>query len=119
MSIKNRKAITDSLIYMGFILILCSIPYTSSKIYLPMDIINFLHVPMFGLLGFLWMRAFKYNERRYSDALFQAIVICAIYGAFTEFYQSFIPGRYPSMADFVFDATGGALGAIIYRYNKK
>ena len=118
MSIKNKKVILDSLLYMGFILILCSIPDISDKIYLDIKIQDCLHIPLFGVLAFMWMRTFKYNEWQYSEAILHTLAITIMYGALTEFYQSLIPGRFPSMVDFIFNTIGSVLGTIIYRYNK-
>ncbi len=119
MSLKNNKVILDSFLYMGFILILCSIPDISDKIYLSIQIQDCLHMPLFGVLAFMWMRAFNYNEWSYGEAIFHTLAICIIYGALTEFYQSLIPGRFPSLADFTFNTIGSVLGTIIYRYNKR
>ena len=114
----HKKSIADSLLYMLFILILCSIPDTADKIYLSIEVQNLLHIPLFGVLGFLWMRAFRYNNWGYTEAFFQTLAITVIYGIFTEYYQSFIPGRDPSIVDFIFDAVGGLAGVLIYRYKK-
>ena len=91
-------------------------PDPSRRIYISPEIQNCFHMPLFGVLAFLWMRAFKYNEWRYRDAVFHTIAICVIYGALTEFYQNLIPGRYPSMIDFIFNCVGTFLGTIVYRY---
>jgi VanZ family protein len=103
---------------MAFILILCSIPDPSGKIYLSIEIQNLFHIPLFGVLAFLWMRTFKYNNWNYVDAFIHTLAITILYGIFTEFYQSFIPGRDPSMIDVVFNAIGALGGTLIYRYKK-
>lgn len=37
------------------------------------------------------------------------LLLCLLYGISDEFHQSFIPGRYPSLADIIADTVGAAL----------
>ena len=76
------------------------------------------HLVMYGVLGALVARALG---RGAGSAGRLAIVWAAIavFGVLDEWHQQLIPGRYPSVTDMVFDATGAAaglwLGALLLR----
>lgn len=78
---------------------------------------NLLHIPIFGLLAFLWIRSF--SELKYSirKTLFLSSFISLIYGIFDESYQLLIPGRYSSVGDIVLNFMGiiaGDLAGIFF-----
>jgi len=118
LSFSNKRVVIDCGLYMIFIFILSSIPYVSEKVFISWEFQNLLHVPLYGVLGFLWMRAFFYNKAEYRAAVVLTLVISLLYAITDEFHQSFVPGRDASVADFLFDAIGAIGGALIYRYNK-
>ena len=96
---------------------LSSIPDYSSKntqfLYLiSPSIQDFLHIPEFGILAYLWMLALDKNSL--LKAGWWAAGISIIYGFLDEFHQLFIPGRYASFGDIIFNILGILLGIIIY-----
>lgn len=66
------------------------------------------HALLFLSLGWLGMRAWHARQQRQGLAL--AILLL---GIATEILQNWIPGRGPSVADFVADALGLAVGAML------
>ncbi|MFH1148241.1 MAG: VanZ family protein [Pseudomonadota bacterium] len=71
---------------------------------------NLLHIPEFGVLAFLWMKIFCRRGTSLPKAGLWAILISVSYGFLDEFHQLFVPGRYASAGDFLFDTTGVLLG---------
>ncbi len=47
--------------------------------------------------------------KRGALSLWAILLFCLLYGISDEFHQSFIPGRYPSLADIVADVIGAGL----------
>jgi len=114
----NRKVVIHSILYMGFIFILSSIPDTDDKIYISVTLQNLLHTPLFGILAFLWMRAFWYNKFNIRDAIKYTLIITIAYSVFDEFHQYFVPGRQASIIDVGLDLIGCIAGTFIYRWKK-
>ena len=86
---------------------------------------KFMHFLAYGVLGILMYRSFinsKWNYI-YNNAAFFSIFLTIIYGASDEIHQNYVPGRFPSYADWVADAIGAIVFIIIYRWirslNKK
>ncbi|MDB4349533.1 VanZ family protein [Omnitrophica bacterium] len=115
----NKRPIIDSVLYMLFIFIISSISYPSEKIFISWEMQNVLHIPLYGVLAFLWMRAFYYNKAGFRDAVMYTFIIAVLYAVFDEYHQSFVPGRDASAADVLFDVIGSVAGIFIYRYRKK
>lgn len=105
------------LLYMLVIFGLSSIPYygyqNSPKIFylIPPDIQNLLHIPEFGFLAYLWMTILQ----NYKTAGLYSLVISIGYSFLDEFHQYFIPGRYASLNDIIFDTLGIIFGIIVYK----
>jgi VanZ family protein len=118
LNIPNKTFVVHPLLYMLVILGICSIPDPVDIFYIGPKAMDLLHIPMFGILAFLWMRAFFYNKLDKGNAILYTLTICVIYGVVTEFYQALIPGRYTSVADMAFNLVGSTLGAFIYRYKR-
>ena len=70
-----------------------------------------LHALVYTVLGVLTTRAALMGSRRAATL---ALVVggIAIFGALDELHQAWIPGRYPSMADWWADALGGTAGSL-------
>lgn len=72
------------------------------------------HFIAFGTLAFalsLWFPLSRWKERPFQTALL-VILLTSLYGASDEFHQYFVPGRDPSVGDWLAD-TLGALGAVL------
>ena len=71
------------------------------------------HVGAYALFGLLCLRAFHggFGELRYGPAIL-AMSTAALYGALDEWHQSFVPGRDPSVLDWVADVSGAGLSLL-------
>jgi VanZ family protein len=68
------------------------------------------HFAVYGLLATLVCRAFP--GRR--GAMWTVVVVSA-FGALDEWHQSFVPGRYPEVADWMADTLGAITAVLLYR----
>ncbi|WP_031386089.1 VanZ family protein [Desulfonatronum thiodismutans] len=108
------------LIYMVLILIGASVPADSDSephllefLLLPPTFQNLLHIPVYGLLAFLWR--WTLDRHMSSRAAFiLALLITVCFGAFQEWVQSLVPGRFGSVNDVFFDAIGAVLGLWVF-----
>jgi VanZ family protein len=69
-----------------------------------------LHVAAYMLFGWLCLRAFHGGIRplrRWPTVL--AMLLTLAYGAIDEWHQLYVPGRHPSLLDWLADAVGGGL----------
>ena len=73
------------------------------------------HFAAYALLGLLLARAFAGAAWiRYSrDTVLAAWFVAALYAVTDEFHQSFVPGRTPSLGDWLADSAGALLGAMV------
>ena len=69
-----------------------------------------IHFIIYLFLGIFFQRALKK-----FNFLFP-IILGIFYGASDEFHQSFVPGRFPSVWDWVADAMGIITGVLIIKY---
>ena len=81
---------------------------------------KFAHFSIYGLLAATLVGAVPPDLRRRRPwaAAGAVILWCLAYGIADEFHQSFIPGRYPSLADIGADTLGAivvSLGALVFR----
>lgn len=108
--------------YMGLILILSLIPDTHELsgflALVSKEAQNLLHIPAYGILAVLWMRAIMAYGLTELRSIFVAFVIASGYGALMELAQAWIPGRFPSISDLIFDITGILLFIWLYRQIK-
>ncbi|MFH1782294.1 MAG: VanZ family protein [Candidatus Omnitrophota bacterium] len=77
---------------------------------------KFLHVIEYGVFGILAIRAFKNSKKAILKKHFGsiAILVSILYGISDEAHQAFVPGRYFSYLDMVFDTIGSIMGVLIY-----
>ena len=75
------------------------------------------HVTEYAILSFLLFRALQSGTRRmiWRNAAI-AFVTAAAYAALDEYHQSFVASRTGSPLDVLIDASGAALGILIYRW---
>lgn len=66
---------------------------------------NIGHIPAYALLCFLWINSLSASKRNFVAAA----VISILYGALMEYFQAFVPGRYPSIMDVGSDTLGALL----------
>ena len=95
---------------MAVVFILSSMPDTGDIPQL-INVINptvrkFLHAPVYGFLGpllILTFRTYGFSERW---SMLLALVLALTYAALNEFYQAWVPGRFPLFTDFLLDVAG-------------
>ena len=115
----NRKSIILPILYMVFLFSISSIPIKTGDVLEAKNLIshiiqNLLHVPAYGLLAFLWVKAFNKRELSFRKALVFAVAITLFFSAFTELHQQFVPGRYATFGDFLLNAIGCVSGLFVY-----
>lgn len=75
------------------------------------------HFIEYGILGFLFSRAFysTYKEKDLVRAHLLAIGIAVFIAAFDEMYQIYFPNRTASLFDFLADVSGILISQIMFR----
>ena len=73
---------------------------------------KFVHLICFGALAFCWSLWFSYDKwcEKPLKHLLIVILIVSVYGIIDEIHQSFVPGRFPSVYDWIADTLGAILG---------
>ena len=82
---------------------------------------KFYHFLVYAIFGFLVARSFfslKFSENFHKYYLLFAILFSAIYGLSDEIHQSYVPGRFSSIGDFIADSSGSAVGVLIFHYRR-
>ena len=69
------------------------------------------HMAEYGVLWLLWWRAFGYAETR--AAIVGTVLIAVGYAVTDEVHQSFVTGRHGTPVDWVIDAAGVGVAALI------
>lgn len=80
---------------------------------------NFLHIPFFALLAFLWMKFFNYRKMTPKKAISYTLVITLLFSLFEEFCQIFISGRNASILDLFLNLSGSIIGITMYCFLSK
>jgi VanZ family protein len=140
----NRLKITLPLLYMGLIFGLSSVPCAANNkmggvVYISETMQNFLHIPLYGGLAALWLWYFTsvtpkgespsviarseatkqsqvfFKMTPFKRAALYTILIIAVYAASDEFHQSFVPGRFMGLDDWLSDVAGGLIAVGIWR----
>ena len=126
---RNLKYWAPPLLYMALIFAISSMEQPP----LPMPEFEWLtidklyHFIEYAILGGLLTRAFvaaKPSVVPSQSVWYIAALISILYGASDEWHQTFVPGRFATLADWVADVLGsiaGVLGVYLYyrRQNKK
>lgn len=73
---------------------------------------NLAHIPAYGLLTFLWLKAFDRTRNRNQFLIFNALILTGLlfFAVSDEIHQSFIPGRTASCMDLGLNIIGILLG---------
>ncbi len=104
--------------YMCVLFVLSSIPGSGENGH-PMDLIsstvaNMLHVPAYGLLALLWIVTLRDHGVTEHRSMGVAFLVASAYGALTELNQIWIPGRFPSALDVMFNVAGSLIFIWLY-----
>ena len=112
------RAFGPPLLLMGLIFVLSSVPGRVEegmfRVLTELDPTwqNLLHLPVFALLQYLWLRGFALNGKTGKAAVVLSFIITLGYGALDELHQYFVPGRYASLLDVLLDGGGAVLGVL-------
>jgi hypothetical protein len=72
----------------------------------PPAVQNLLHIPLFGILAWLWYRTLYSINMQHGLALITAFLLAAGFGVFDEWHQLDVPGRYASFTDIALNCAG-------------
>lgn len=104
------------MLLMGMIFLLSSIPGGPNHetldfmVMLNPKLQNVLHIPLYALLQYLFLRSFAKVGKTGYVTIFIVLAITFSYGLFDEFHQSFVIGRYASFTDVCLNLLGALLG---------
>ena len=75
------------------------------------------HAGAFAIMTVLWFRAsgWFYPETSDTRRLMSVVFLVALYGATDEIHQSYVPGRFADLSDWIADIIGAVLAAAIIR----
>ena len=78
------------------------------------------HAIMYGLLCYLWIRAFRMGEDRSlsSNLFIVAVSITVAYGITDEYHQSFVPGRTATAGDALADSIGALVSGVVLFFRR-
>ena len=110
------------ILYMALLLVTACVPTDGSEVtdhhflwflaLVPVDIQNFLHIPAYAILAFLWR--WSLNRMRPRLAVLLSLILTMTFGVTQEWAQSLVPGRFASLSDILFDAVGAVIGLWLY-----
>ena len=75
---------------------------------------NLLHIPVFGMLSYLWLWSFCTTKRPFVLCWTSALLITIIFGILDEFHQMYVPGRYAGMLDMILNIIGAGVGIGVF-----
>jgi len=115
------------LAYMLGLFLLSSLPGDSTDTpaetllaWIPPNVQNLLHIPVFAGLTCCWFWALSTDEQAEAGKTLQLSVFFALcYAAFDEFHQTMVPGRYGSLTDLLLDFIGIVAAAIFIKRRSK
>jgi len=104
---------------MASIFLLSSIPDTGDSGHvinsISPTIQNILHIPVYGLLALLWILTLRTHGFPENRSVWAAILLSSAYGGLMEIYQTWVPGRFPSVMDFLLNVAGILLFTLLYQ----
>jgi VanZ family protein len=77
---------------------------------------NLLHVPLFAGLAFCLLKTLSGGQEIPLRLCGVVFLVAAGYAALDEWHQSFVPGRFASVGDFLLDITGIVATILILRW---
>lgn len=87
--------------------------------WLPGEIKDLLHLPIFGLFALLLWLGIKHHFHNMAWAFIAVLGLTTGFGALDEWHQSFIPGRTASIEDIAADLIGGMIALSVASYWQK
>ena len=106
-----------AILYMLLIVALSSMTYPPAPQTDWDNIDKIYHLIEYGALGFLTLWAFMNSPWKWvsNRAVLFAILWTSFFGATDEIHQFFVPGRYASVFDWIFDTIGAIVGVFALR----
>ena len=83
------------------------------------DFQNLMHLPLFGMLGWLWAWMLLYWELPRRVYLMRLFGIVLGYGALNEMSQALVPRRFPGLEDLSFNWIGSMLAIWMFLLIRK
>lgn len=74
----------------------------------PPAIQNLAHIPLFGVLAWLWYRTLGTGIKNHSILFSSAFLLATGFGILDEWHQLHVPGRYASLTDVALNTLGAA-----------
>ena len=111
----NYKYASLAILYMALMSYLSSIPggsFPGSGSLSEQIISNLCHIPEYGLLTFLWLKALvrRGNADTFSMVNILILIGVLVFSVSDEIHQSFVPGRSASLMDIGLDGLGALTG---------
>lgn len=107
--------------WMGLIFFLSNKPYD----YYPLEATNtqqiLAHIFLYAVLSFLTIFAIMSWDKNWQikNIILFSIFFSILYGISDEYHQGFVPGRFVSYGDLIFDALGAIMGVLVFYYYLK
>ena len=117
---KNTAVFIPPIFLMILIFISSSIPMDAGQdklkfiTVLTSTVQNILHIPIYGVLAYLWLNSFNKHSTAILKSVFLTLLITILYSLLDEFHQIFVPGRYGSLLDILFNLIGIACGTVSF-----
>jgi VanZ family protein len=112
----NYKTIVPVLFIAESVFLFCmsfqpgyAVPSFHIPFFRPGDLEHFLTYLVYGFLGYKTF-SLKYSPRK---SLMISLVVCGLFGGFTEAMQAFVPSRFADPLDWLVDVTGSFVGIFI------
>jgi len=112
-----RASVAVTLGYMCVLFILSSIPGGEYE-QVSTIVANILHVLAYGLLALLVIFTLKDHGVTEHRSMCLAFLVALGYGALTELHQVWVPGRFPSASDVMFNVAGSLTFIWLYWWVK-
>ena len=80
---------------------------------------NLLHIPVFALLAFLWLRAFCSINQSFLLCCISAGLVTIVFGVLDELHQLYVPGRYAGLLDIILNSIGAVMGIAAIALNRR
>jgi len=106
-----------TLSYMYVLFLLSSIPGGENGHVMELvspTVANIAHVPAYGLLALLWIFTLRDHGITEQRSMYVAFLVASAYGALMEVNQVWIPGRFPSAPDVMFNVAGSLIFIWLY-----
>lgn len=75
---------------------------------------NMLHIPLFALLQYLWLRSLVDETNGTIKSIILCCAITLSYGLLDEWHQMFVVGRYASLLDVALNISGTLSATLLY-----